>query len=452
LCPAGAGVGEESLADLAARSWWAKAVDAPGYKEVTAHRPQFENKQLWPRLTGKEAFLKEQWPEARVLVWANPGQSGRWHPRRIGLDPTDPRNWLENGKPCSRLVLDENTDLVLPASDAEYTVGFRKSPVREVMRHLTVEAGAGFIGGGDGRGRQIYGNVWIKKGGQLHVQGSTSLLGGRHTFYRNDNYGAGCSQYFSFSKDTPEASVEFLGYAATSDEWKLYRGTVIIGPHSIMQPGRAAEPFIKPEGTLVLLDGAFWGKWCNEWMSSMDLVCEGTIRAGLPRRPLAEDCYVRFACRNWADLDFSKWPRDRLKRRNVSAVFKPGTKIVVTSAEGSNARLVFTAYDFEHPDDRNNGYVHGVGTFHGDSEKRLGLFKDEEFRALFTSKPLRTVVFFDKDVEIDGPVMFDRFAEVLYQEEATRKSWADVQFGPNNVAPPDKLLRQHERPDKHGGY
>lgn len=136
----------------------------------------------------------------------------------------------------------------------------------------------------------------------------------------------------------------------------------------------------------------------------------------------------------------------------MSAVFKPGKKIVVTPAEGSDVRFVVTAYDFEHPDDRNKGYVHGVGTFHGDSDKRLGLFRAPEFRELFTSKPLRTVVFFGRDVTIEGPAMFDRFGEILYEDEATRKSWTDIEFGPNNAALPDKLLRHHEKIDKHGGY
>ena len=130
------------------------AADAP-----TAHNPQFDNKEYWPNLTGKEYYLKSEWPEGRLYVWGHPGTSGG--PRfRGGIDVTDPKNWLLDGKPAEELILDEHTDLLFPASDEEYRVGFRGTEIREVCRHITIERGAGFSGGGDGRGRQIYGTVW----------------------------------------------------------------------------------------------------------------------------------------------------------------------------------------------------------------------------------------------------------------------------------------------------
>jgi len=55
----------------------------------TAHSPQFENRTLWPKLTGKEYFLETDWPKGRLMVWAHPGRDGRYGGRN-SLDPTDP--------------------------------------------------------------------------------------------------------------------------------------------------------------------------------------------------------------------------------------------------------------------------------------------------------------------------------------------------------------------------
>jgi hypothetical protein len=435
-------------------AWWAKAAAAPAYTKASAGEPMFDDKALWPQLTGKEKYTAQKWPKARVLTWANPGQSGRYHPRRMGLDPCDAKNWLEDGKPCQKFVLDENTDLVFPASDTPYSVGFRSSPLKEVCRHLTIEKGAEFVGGGDGAGRTIYGNVWVKKGGIIGAQGSTSFVGDAHTFFRNDNYDAGCSQYFSFNKTQADITMEFLGYAGTADEWKLTRGVVIIGPDSVMQPGRAATPFIRPEGTLVLLDGAYWGKSCNEFASSLDLVVTGgTVQAGLSDRPLTRDATLALSFRNWANLDFSKWPNDRLKVRNVSATFAGGASLKVLPAAGAKAHLVITRYDIDKHRGR-GGYFHGIGTWWATDAKNKGLFGNDEFMTLFKSKPFKTAIFLGKDTKIEGPVMFDEFAPgtILYQDAATKAAWKDISFGPGNIGPGEALFKQVDKVGNDGSY
>ena len=56
-----------------------------------AHSPHYDNRTLWPVWVTQTAFHKETWPPARLLVWAHTNTSDR------GLDPMDPKNWLENG-------------------------------------------------------------------------------------------------------------------------------------------------------------------------------------------------------------------------------------------------------------------------------------------------------------------------------------------------------------------
>jgi hypothetical protein len=443
--------------------WWEKAADSPAYAEVTAWEPRFNDKTLWPLLTGKEDFVKQQWPKGRLYIWAHPGESGRLHPRPTKLDPTDPANWTDGatGKPATELVLDENTDLFLPASQKPYTIGFRTSNaqqknIREVLRHLTVESGAGFVGGGDGAGRIFYGNVWVKKGGEISAQGSTAFLGDKHVFIRNDNvYGSG-SQYFMFNK--PDGgSTEILGHITTADEWRLDAGLVIIGPDSVMQPGRTATPYIRPKGTLVLLDGAYWGKACNEWHRMVDMLMDGTIQAGLPERPLTRDATFALSVRNWAKLPLKSGnDKEKYDTRKVSAMFGSGSCIRTIAAANSKAKLNITRFEFGGPY-CNKNWVVMVGCYPQGIEvpaKDLSAFADPAFKAMFDSKPFKTLAYFAKGVKIEGPVQFDHFpvGGILCEDVSEAKAWKDVTFGPNNMGKGDEVLQQHAKPSKDGAY
>ncbi len=98
------------------------------YDSATAGAPDFQNAEVWPMLEGKENFVTQEWPEGRVMEWANPGQSGGPNVRN-GLDIWDPANWLVNGQPATEVRVDENTDLYFPDSDTEYKVVFLNAGV-----------------------------------------------------------------------------------------------------------------------------------------------------------------------------------------------------------------------------------------------------------------------------------------------------------------------------------
>jgi hypothetical protein len=437
----------------ALEGWWKRAAKARAYAEATAWEPLFEDRQLWPQLTGKERFLEEKWPEGRLYIWAHPGKDGDIHARRNSLNPADPSNWLENGRPAKELVLDERTDLHFPASKERYRVGFRRTSLRPVFRHVTVEPGADFVGGGDGKGRQIHGNVWVKEGGSIYAQGSTAFVGDRHTFFRNDNEGGG-SQYFVFGTS---ASVELLGHVTTSDEWRLDRGTAIVGPYSLMQPGRAATPRIRSGGTLVLMSGAYWGKWCNSYSGPLDLdVRGGKILGGLPERPLRSDCTLALSFRNWSGLDFSAFGDrgSRMNKRKVSAVLEPGAEIRVHSADLERARLVITRYELHDPLNNKRGYMHHIGEYFGRNDKKKGLFADPKLVALFDSKPHKTQLFIASGVTVEGPVVFDHLpaSGLLVESAGVAASWRDVSYGKNNLGGPEEIVRVHGHPAKDGSF
>jgi hypothetical protein len=116
--------------------WTAQAVKSPAYNQANAANPMFQDRGLWPNVTGREAYVKQQWPEGRVMTWAKPGQNGGNRAR--GLDPHDPSNWLLNGKPATEVLFDENTDIVLPDADKPYEINFQNDKWSETYRHITV--------------------------------------------------------------------------------------------------------------------------------------------------------------------------------------------------------------------------------------------------------------------------------------------------------------------------
>jgi hypothetical protein len=160
-----------------------------------------------PGLSGDEPFLKEQWPEARLLVWSKPGSNGMATSSRSWTEYASTADYLakKTGRPASKGP-DENTDIILPDApdDKPYVVGYVIESFRRrggldhpqwACRHLTIGKGAGLDGGGrPGRGgvsynrspssdtgMAIHGNVRVRDGG--YIYGPHFFLGDKHTFF-----------------------------------------------------------------------------------------------------------------------------------------------------------------------------------------------------------------------------------------------------------------------------
>lgn len=334
---------------------WAQTATAGTYAKASAHDPALTDRGVWPLVSGKEAFAIQVWPKSRLLVWAHPGKKGG---DRDGLDVLALENWLENGKPATR-PWDEETDVLIPASSTPYRVDLRRAvdakngwfegAPHQSFRHITIEAGATFATGGDGIGRRITGNVWIKKGGATANQGPTTFIGERHTFFRNDNDGSGddprnhrasmqVSQYFHFAK-AKDASVEIVGRVTLVDEFKIEGTTVIIGVDSEMRPGRDANPYVRKGGTLALMDGARFWNIINS-IDSPDLEVDGILCGGLPGRPLKRGALLLLNHKNHsnaqvpASLNLDK----RLPTRVPSLVLRSGAQMRTHKAS-ADARL-----------------------------------------------------------------------------------------------------------------
>jgi hypothetical protein len=441
---------------------------SPAYAKASAVEPNFADKTLWPRLCGKELFLKETWPKARLLVWAHPGKEGvPKQPRadREQFSVLEPANWLEDGKPATELW-DAQTDLLLPTADKKYVVSFRDCGRKQEFRHITVEKNAALHGGGDGVGRQIHGNVWIKVGGAMGSQGATSFLGTKHTFFRcdDDNPQAGparCvvnAQYYHFAK-TDGASVEFLGRSGTGDEFGV-NSLVIIGPDSVVQPGRNASPKIGKTGTVALMDGAYLGNWVNTWQS-VDLTIEGgSLLGGLPDRPLTRNATVAVGFKNHTKAQYDGPGREESGgkveqyRRVPSIIATGGATIRSHTADAAKARLVITWMG-------EKGMCEGrpipkIGSGWGDGEFGFwtGRRPDVVHRYVWMdSLPRGIDAYIDASVTIEC-VELDCFRKggLLLSDPASMSKWKDVRYGPHNAAKGQELITTLSKIGRGGDY
>jgi hypothetical protein len=284
--------------------------------EPTAHAPDYADTAVWPMLGGAERFTRQAIPPTRVMVWAKPGAHGSIEERKGGmLDPTDLANWTENGKPATEPP-DLDTDLVFPASDKPYKVSMRNQYGKVVgwgagARNVTVESGAFFHCGGSSLGFRLGGNLWIKRGGAFYCHSGLTFAGLGDTFLRQDNpedveVGAMSSpartgvwriaQYLTFSKEE-SGSVEILGPVTCLDEFRVERGSLIIGRGVSVGAGRRAAPIVRAGAVMALLDGASWYTWSNT-VVTRDLEVFGEVCGGLPERPLTANATLGISFKN----------------------------------------------------------------------------------------------------------------------------------------------------------
>jgi hypothetical protein len=306
-----------AMAEPFAEQGWSKS---PNYLKASAHDPMFNDRSLWPQWVEKSAFVKEEWPKARVLVWAHAGKTMRGK-----FDMTDPANWLEDGKPATRGP-DKETDIVFPTAEKRYGVNDGKGCD---CRHMTVESGvSAFL-----KSVSVHGNMWIKEGASWH---SVNVRGNRDTFMRNDAATPNlAANKIAFNK-TPDKSIEWIGNWKIGDELDLFSGRFIVAPDSIFMPGDRSTQHIYEKATLVLLSGSSFYKRGNQYWGN-DMVIQGTILVGTPDRPLTQDATIGFSFKNKGVGDVSKFSS---KGDLGLILYKEGT-IAVHSSDPAQHKLIF---------------------------------------------------------------------------------------------------------------
>ena len=414
----------------------------------TADKPQYDNKKAWPDLVGDEYFLKQEWPEGRLLIWYPTVKTSTGGNRSREIhDPMNPANWIDaatgkapDGGP------DMETDLIFPDADKTYRVDGKGL----ACRHMTVGRNADIQPGG-GAGLSLFGNLWVRPGGNLYVYRTIIMKGNRHTFFREDWPADGALKklhdtgaitpfdrqnpkanvwesdplsYF-MSHDKPEASTEIIGCASCKDEFRVAFGTFIVGRDSRFYNGKAASLHVGRGATVALMDGAMFGKRGNQFM--LDCASQGAITGGTPDRPLKRDARLGLGYANWMDLPF---PEEKRRHGSSYGGFSGSFsgKLIGYPAEESDARLII-------------GW-HRISAWIG----HRGWTMSDGFYDLYATLQPKITVWIAADTEIED-VRFDDLHRggIVLPDRAIMKKWRNISFGGGCLSKnPDELVREYK--------
>lgn len=333
-------------------------------RALTDEEKKSVGRSRWPDETPgrgrKPLYTTEQWDAPNhLLVWANPGKSGRLE---------DPTNWLRDGQRLTAMsfekpsrmadgaAFDMDTDILLPRADAPYTVKYQDRARGGLMaRHVTVDDNAML----HPSVLTAAGNVWLGPHGRLRTRYTLTVKGPRHTFFYNDkprftaeqnnelqggypaaNYingiGYSVAQYSRVEK-TGNASIEFLGTIQTSDDFQMPSGVAIVAPGSQLMPGKRSTQRIGQEAVLRLHSGSQFCKAENAPYYDHDLVVEGRIEAGTEAHPIKKDCLLGVSFK-----DRSCYGKEgpSVGPAAPGLVFRPTASVTVHTVDPATARLV----------------------------------------------------------------------------------------------------------------
>jgi hypothetical protein len=350
------------------------------------------------------SYATQEWPAARLLVWAKPGQGG---------DAGAGGGWMEFPaagplRPAKKGP-DKDTDILLPASDKGYTV----SAQRDVLRHVTIERGASLRGRHWHGEVHLSGNTWLKPGGRCMYM---RFIGPGHTVFRRDDRtgedephnGAHAITHRLMILKHEGGSLEFFGVNSTEDEVMLYSGTMYLNDKFYYNTKTRTGVFAIFEGaTLEMRSGAILatGKPATRMGLNFSVYKGGLLRAGSKDVPLTESACIL--------LGWQGKPTDRQSGFYMAG----GSRMEVHSADPAKARLIFSAVsdEPEHPGRRK---ADGPGKGDGIMLHLAG-----------ATKGLSGVGF--NHVRTGGIHMTDLSAA---------KTWQNVWYGPDNAAKPERLF------------
>ena len=309
------------------------------------------------------AYAKETWaPPKRLLIWAKPGEGG---------DFSKTESWLVYGEaPTGKAWWDDQTDVLVPSAPGnQYKLLPGDHPelpegrLSYTVRHIMVER-HGFI---QASGCTVFGNEWVHLGAKTNIRFAHAWHGSRNTYARFDFLpvqplgtdsgditferaldrakdkqrwktvmAIDIGQYLSVTKDA-NASVELLGTFSSRDKFDAFKGMTILGPDCNFSNDTRNGMNVSPDATLVLLDGAMWGKRVD-WTRGTSIKVDGKLQAGLPDRPLTRDATILVSTSDYGG---------HMKENNPppldggGLVLSPKGSLRVFSSDPAAARLVF---------------------------------------------------------------------------------------------------------------
>ena len=309
------------------------------------------------------AYAKETWgPPKRLLIWAQPGSSGNF---------SKTENWLIYGEaPTGKVWWDDQTDVLLPSAPGnQYKLLPGEQPqlpegrLNYVVRHIMVERN-GLI---TSFGCAVHGNEWVHRGGSASTRFEHNWVGSRNTYARFDVlpvqplgtssldvqfgvWGAkdakhwrpeselAIAQYIGVIKEA-NASVELLGTFTSRDKFSSIKGITILGPDSNFSNDTRNGFMVDPGATLVLLDGALWGKRVD-WTRGPCFHVHGNLQAGLPDRPLTRDATILVSTSDYGG-HLNERDNGGSHQEGGGFVLYPKGTLRIFSSDPATARLVF---------------------------------------------------------------------------------------------------------------
>jgi hypothetical protein len=311
---------------------------AGGWPLVCAAGSALDPQSAWDGHGPEPAYVRQDWPRARVLTWANPGRGG---------ELSRAENWLEGGRPAARPP-DYETDVILPPAARRYTV----TAGSQRVRHLDVGKNAELYGE-HRKETEVWGNCWIHPGGYVLF---IAIRGDRHAFIKNEqaefpSLENGLKYRGPKSKGGREnatqlshklqvckygtASIEFIGKFGVGDEIQLQHGRLIVN-------GELRWSGYTGKGALEIYDGGIlelqsgsrimpFDPLNQKAIYNIDIYCNGMLQAGSPERPLTADVTVY--------LGFGE--NDQPGRTGLYGA--QGSMISVFSSDPTRHRLVFSS-------------------------------------------------------------------------------------------------------------
>ena len=458
------------LCALTTISSFALPADALDLKAIaskpTADNPQFKNKKAWPMLVGDEYFLKQEWPKARLLIWARPGKvQKRGGPK---IDAKDPSNWIDaaTGKPAGAIP-DMNTDIIIPDADKPYRVAMGLQNF--ACRHLTIGRNATFSVESGGN-FSIFGNLWVRNNGMVTSWRNMTFAGNRDTFLRQgwpedgklkkmhdeklvtpfdpkaknpwmqDGRAARSITTYMVHDKASGKSTEVIGYVRILDEVGIKAGRFIVGRDSLFVSMGPSAVSINKGAKVVLMDGAQCSHGKNQFVNRDWNVARGAeVTGGTPDRPLRRDAYFGLGYRNWMNLPVSELPNRKKKAKQPGAKRYYGYEgynariqgdLIGYPAKGSDARLVVCWQRIS---------AGGAGNWGRG---------DEAFKKVFPKMPPKITIWVES-AKVEN-VRFDDLHRggILTPRSDIFKSWKNVTFGEGCLSKDPKELIREINPQK----
>jgi hypothetical protein len=259
----------------------------------------------------------------------------------------------------------------------------------------------------------VYGNLWIKRGGSFSRAHGRFSGWDESNFCRNDNDEPQFIANFFTQNKRPDTSTEWIGAWQVGDEVNTISGKFIVAPGGTFMPTDRRTHSIQADAQLILMSGATFHLRGN-FNKGIDIQVDGKLLAGTPDRPLTKDCVLGLSHKG----ERSKHGLD------IGLVVSEKASLAVHSTDPTTARLVIRG--------------HGL-------PRATGSPKNAEPSGA-VAKPRGIMMLLTGGAQLNG-VEFNDILKggIMMSDPSLRHHWENVFYGPGNFGSPETLFTKWEQ-------